>query len=116
MRPPTHDDIYGLEEWAAGSLPLMAAVYLLTHSGKRYSIWTILVRHDDRYRPWLDVDGAARHLDAFGLSSGERAFVLLVMELADHDTGVSLADVLCRIDPADSVTFYEAARILTRGV
>lgn len=116
MRPPTHDDIHGLEEWSAGSLPLMAAVYLLTHSAKRYQVRAILVRRDDHARPWLDVEGAARHLGEFGLSSGERAFVLLVMELADHDTGTPLADVLCRIDSADSVTFFEAARILTRGV
>lgn len=94
----------------------MSAVYLLTRSAKRYSIWAILVRRDDRDRPWLDVEGATRHLDAFGLSSGQKALVLLVIELADFDTGVSLADLLCRIDPADSVTFFESARILTRGV
>lgn len=116
MRPPSHDDIFKLEEWAQGSLPLMAAVHLLTHSRKRYKVWTILVRRDDRDRPWLDAEGAARHLDAFGLSRGERAFVLLVIELADFDTDTPLAELLCRIDPADSVTFFEAARVLTRGV
>lgn len=111
----TIEQINQLKEWASGSLPLMAAADFMTRSLQREKIWPMLVRNRHDGSPWLDLEGGGTCLDSFGLSSGERAVALLVMELGDHDTGVSLADLLAGLDLADVCAFYESARILTHG-
>ena len=109
----TAEKIQQLTEWAQGSLPLMAAVHLLTQSPQRERLWPALTRrlHDDR--PWLALDSAHAYIDEFGLSGGERAVALLVLELAGRDTGVPLADLLSRLDAANAREFHDSARILT---
>ncbi|GAA1119210.1 hypothetical protein [Nesterenkonia jeotgali] len=111
----TTEQINQLNAWASGSLPLMAAVHLLTSSPQREKLWPALVRtrHDDT--PWLALDSAPTLVDSFGFSSGERAVALLVIELGEQDTGVSLADLLSSLDQANARAFYESARLLTHG-
>lgn len=111
----TTEQINQLTAWASGSLPLMAAVHLLTSSPQREKLWPALVRNRHNDSPWLALESALAFLDSFGLSSGERAVALLVIELGEQDTGASLADLLSSLDPANARAFYRAAHILTDG-
>ena len=105
-----------LTRWAQGSLPHMAAAHMLIHSPLKPKLWPVLT-HRNHYEETtiLTLDSAAGQLDQYMLSGGELAVARLIIELGDVDTGTPLAEMLCRLDPANAAAFYQAATILTEG-
>ncbi|WNB86145.1 hypothetical protein [Cellulomonas sp. ATA003] len=85
-----------LRQWAAGLLPLEAAVELLLHAfGGRFA---------DRALPWVRVDGDVTWLDpdalrehAAVLSGGERRLLFVVASLLD-ERPLDVVDVVTGLD------------------
>ena len=113
-----------LAAWAAGSYPDEAAAQLLCRHGswlRRADFLAACVNHDQDGTTavaWIDWPAIPAFLDRAACSSSEVRVLRLATELAGHDTGQPLAELLANLDDrnaravADAIA--HALRIETR--
>lgn len=119
--PTVEDEPEGrLRSWARGYLPYMAAVQLLCSSSVSRSIFDALTTSDTSGQIWLDLEHGLHRVTTAGLSGGQRRVALLVLELAEVDTGTPLGELICGIDDANIAALLNAVAVGaewgTRGV
>jgi len=106
--------------WARGYLPYMAAVQLLCSSPVSRSIFGVLTAADSSGQIWLDLEHGLCRVNSSGLSGGQRRVALLVLELAEVNTGAPLGELICGIDDANIAALLNAVAVAaewgTRGV
>lgn len=87
----------GLRHWAAGVLPLEAAVELLIGALGGRLLDGPWVRQGAAHAAWLDPEIAA--IEGGVLSGGERRVLAIVTSLASSDHPVDLGDAITGLDP-----------------
>jgi hypothetical protein len=93
-----------LDAWAAGSYPDEAAAQLLGRHGswlRRADFLAACVNYDHHGTTpvaWIDWPAVPVFLDRAACSSSETRMLRLAAELAGHDTGQPLADLLANLD------------------
>lgn len=95
-----------LYNWAEGSLPLQASVYLLTNALDGHLLdgpW-VRRRRDDGY--WFDAERAVSHSGY--LSGGQRRVLLIAASLADSAHPVDLHDTTAGLDASSFVAVVQA--------
>ncbi|MBP1325078.1 hypothetical protein JOF28_000310 [Leucobacter exalbidus] len=99
----------GLRRWAEGSLPLSAAVQVLSTTLNGRLLSGPWIRSDDQGHYWFDADLAAE--EGGYLSGGETRVLRIATSLASSSHPVDLAEVMTSLDDKTVLLVLQALAV-----